>query len=540
MAAPAPSPEELGRFDLNDFGNGLRLILLTGGMISADYDVDVTQSVLLYLHGSGWIGFNGRHWDRKHGDDMARRFAHKVALKVRSPEHRAAKAGVPEKDYFKWADGVGSSGSTTAMLKQAQSYLTVELDAFDTDPMAINCRNGTVKIRPKAEPGSGGAWGVELLKHDPADRITRMAAVDWLEADDPKAARPLFDKVLLDSLPEAEDRAYMNRICGYGVSGDTREQAFFLIQGLGRDGKSTILDACREAAGGYGGVGSPLTFLEGGPQSGSAAAPDLVKLAGDCRFVVVSEPKKGARLNEGLIKAWTSGSPITARTLNEKPFEFRPIGKLVWECNVLPDIRGDDDGIWRRNYLLMFEKQVPKHKVDKTLGHKIQRGELPGVLRWMVEGLLDWLARDGLCPPERWLRALEEYRRTSAPFGDWLNSRCIWGAKARDAFDESKAAECSATELHQDFEQWSIDQGTPKEKVMSQHMFGRALTDRQVLVVRKDGKGRKWRGPIRLKTPQELEAEAAVLDAGPEASPGSGGAGVADPGAVEREPGEEG
>jgi len=524
LAAPAsgaPSLDELAKFDLNDLGNAMRLIRLVGGAIDDDGDVDATNATLLFLLGAGWVGFNGRFWDRKFGEDLARRSAHRVAQKVRGLFKEVnGRTGIAMKDYLKWADGCGSAGQTSAMLRQAQSYLTVEIDVFDRDPLALNVRNGTVKLKQ----GEGARWGVTLHPHDPADRITRMAEASWVEG----AAAPKFRKVVSDSMPDPGERAFLHRVLGYSATGCTHEQAFFIEQGLGRDGKSTILDACREVLGGYGAAASPLTFLDGVVQSGSGPSPDLVKLAGDTRLVVLSEPKRGMSLNEGLLKAWTSGSPITARDLNAKPFDFRPVGKLHIECNALPVAKGDDDGIWRRLKTLMFRVQVPEDKVDKTLGAQLRVEERDGILAWLLEGAIAWLENPrGLDPPAGVAKALEDYRKSSSPFGDWLNERCVWGVNAK-GLDGGPARTLSA-DLLDDFKRWAEAQG--HEKVMSARAFGDALHQRQILLAGKDAGGRKYRGPIRLKT----EAERAADLAREEAGSAPAGSGVEDPLAAELE-----
>lgn len=491
-AAGAPSPEKLAALDFNDFGNAMRLILLSGGQIGPDGEVDTTNCRLLYLLGLGWIGFNGRFWDRECGEDEARKAAHRTAAAVRNlyaylvTETKRMTA----KDFFKFADGCGSAGATSAMLKQAQSYLTVRIEVFDRDPLAINCRNGTLKMR-----FDEGRFSVRLAPHDPADRITRMAAVDY----DPKATAPLFRGVVDDSLPEGEEQAFFKRWCGYSATGRTEEQGFALCQGRGRDGKSTILDACREALGTYGLAASPDTFLEGGMRSGSDAAPDLIALSGDTRFAILSEPKRGAKFNEGLLKAWTSGSPISARDLHSKPINFRPKAKLTFECNAFPVARGDDDGIWRRVLTPQFRHQVPEDRMDRLLPEKLRAHELPGILNWLVEGVGDWLRRGKLDMPESLKAVLEDYRRSSSPFGDWLRERCITGEAAEGHKELSGV-------LYADFKKWFEDQGF--EKPMSVRAFGDALRDRQIVLMGKNAAGLKYRGPIRLKAAGEIAAEA--------------------------------
>lgn len=503
--AAAPSPEELAGYDLNDLGNAMRLIRLAGGVVEDDGEVDASSARLLYQLGAGWIGFNGRYWDRPFGEELARRMAHLVARKVGGLYHLLTAdppvgRGLSPVAAMKFINECGSSGKSTAMLRQAQSYLTVEIDAFDRDPMALNCRNGTLRLKVE-----DGALTARLCRHDPSDRITKMAAVDF----DPVAAAPLFEKVAIDSFPDPAELAYFKRACGYGLTGQIREQAFFVCQGRGRDGKSTLLDACRKALGAYAETGDVQTFLEGQVASGSGPSPDLVKLSGDVRFVVLSEPKRGAAWNESRLKSWTSGSPIQARDLNAKPFNFKPVGKLFVECNPFPRPRGDDDGFWRRIKPILFRKQVPKDQVDQSLPDQIEAGELAGVLNWMIEGLEDWLiglppgddasvSAGGLRPPASLEGVLDQYRRQSSPFGDWLEDRCVYGEAA-------KGAKTPSGELHADFKAWSEEQG--HDRPMSARAFGDALSDRQILVTGKDGRGRKVRGPIRLKSPAEQAAD---------------------------------
>jgi putative DNA primase/helicase len=504
----APAPERLAAFDMNDFGNGMRLILMGGGEIDDDGDVDTTNCRLLYLLGLGWIGFNGRFWDRECGEDEARKLAHRTARALRGCFDAFVAQGKTPKDVFKFMDGCGSAGATSSMLKQAQSYLTVRIEVFDRDPLAINCRNGTLKMRfdPRAAPGR--RFRTWISPHDPADRITRMAAVDY----DPDAEAPLFRGVVQTSLPEDEERAFFKRLLGYAATGRTEEQAFALVQGRGRDGKSTILDACREALGTYGVAASPDTFLEGGMRSGSDAAPDLIALSGDTRLAVLSEPKRGAKFNEGLLKAWTSGSPISARDLHSKPINFRPKAKIIFECNAFPVARGDDDGIWRRVLTPQFRHQVPEDEMDRLLPEKLRDGELPGILNWLVEGVGDWLETGSLAMPESLKSVLDDYRKSSSPFGDWLRERCWTGEKAGTDRELSGV-------LYNDFKKWFEDQGF--EKPMSTRAFGDALRDRQIGLMGKDKSGLKYRGPIRLKTIQEL-AEDGITER-PAAPAGHGG-----------------
>jgi putative DNA primase/helicase len=496
----APTAEELAKFDLNDFGNSRRFIRLIGGVIDGDGDVVTTRCTLLHQLGQGWVGYNGQFWDRKLGDQLARKMGHRVATKMRGlwADLKPAHSGATEKELFKYLDGLGNRSTQSAMLALAEPYLTVEIDAFDRHPMAMNCRNGTVWLR-QAPAAEGVKFEAELRSHDPGDRLTRFIDVDY----DPKAEAPLFRKTVETSISDETMRAFFHRAQGYSATAAIHEQAIFLCQGLGRDGKSTILDAIRETLGTYGAVGSVATFLDTGLQGGGQAAPDIVKLAGDARMVVLSEPPRGAKWNEGLLKAWTSGSPITARELREKPFDFRPTGKLWVECNAFPVARGDDDGIWRRMFPILFPNQVAPDKVDRLLPKKLEP-ERAGILNWLIEGIAAWL-ESGLAPPEGVTKVRDDYRKQSSPFGDWLNERCVWGKAA-------EGVRTMSSELFNDYKTWAEAQGI--DKPMSIRAFGDALQQRQILLAGKNRLGQKLRAPIRVKTTSELEADLAVASAG--------------------------
>jgi hypothetical protein len=145
----APSPEELARFELNDFGNAMRLIRLVGGEVDEAGEIDLEAATLLYLREIGWIGWNGRHWDLKLGQRLAERTAHKVAqgLVAQRPFWAGDRQGPST------SSAAGNAGAISAMLRVAESYLQVELDDFDADPLAVTVR--TARCGSAASPATG-------------------------------------------------------------------------------------------------------------------------------------------------------------------------------------------------------------------------------------------------------------------------------------------------------------------------------------------------------------------------------------------------
>lgn len=475
--AGAPSPEELARFDLNDFGNALRLIRLVGGAIGEDGEIALESAELLYLREIGWIGWNGRHWDLKLGQRLAERTAHKVAQGLVAQVALITARGVPAKEAMTFARGSGNAGAVAAMLRVAESYLQVELDDFDADPLAATVLNGTLKLERLA----GEGLKVSLGRHDPRDRITRMMRV----AFDPQATAPLWAAKLGFWQPDAAMQGYLQRLAGYGLTGFTHEQIFVVFQGKGRDGKSTFMNTLRELFGDYGEVADVKTFLDTGQRGASDASPDLARLAGDCRLLSVAEPQRGARLNEAMIKSFTGGAPIVARRLRQDIFSFTPKPKVFMEANSRPVIRGDDEGIWRRIRLVLWEHQLTREAVDPGLPAKL-RAEAAGILNWVLQGVGDWLS-DGLAEPPRVAEAMDDYRKGSSPFGEWF----------MDRVDPAEGEKTLASRFYDDWKAWAEEQGI--EKPMSQRAFGDAMADRQIIRAGKDSAGRVWRMGGRLR-----------------------------------------
>ena len=134
------------------------------------------------------------------------------------------------------------------------------------------------------------------------------------------------------------------------------------------------------------------------------------------RVVTASETEEGRQWAEARIKALTGGDRITARFMRMDNFTFLPTFKLFIVGNHKPGLRNVDDAMRRRFNLLPFlNKPVVK---DLQLEESL-RAEWPGILRWMIEGCLEW-QRDGLAPPEIVRDATAAYFEEQNVFGEWL------------------------------------------------------------------------------------------------------------------------
>lgn len=365
--------------------------------------------------------------------------------------------------FRKWLKAQRMSPRIAAAQKEAQARweLHASRTDFDAHPLLLNCTNGVVDLRTG-----------ELLPHDP--RLLLMGQVTV--AYDPTAAAPEWMAFLERVQPDPQVQSYLQRISGYGITGDTREQALFIHYGQGANGKSVYSDTIKSILGEYGRVIHSSTLLSGDRDEHPTGVADM---AGR-RWLMASETKAGKRLDEEKVKNLTGDSTVTARFMAKDFFEYTPTGKINLVTNHLPRLSGSHS-IMRRMHLIKWGVQIPKPEWDLQLGYRIRENELPGVLAWLVRGTQAWLAQ-GLNPPARALTDLEEYREDSDNFGDFLQS-CTMPAPDHRTPTSS---------LYQAYQAWVFRQG---QKAMTMPGFTAAMVERGYERYR-DARGRGFVGLI--------------------------------------------
>jgi putative DNA primase/helicase len=148
--------------------------------------------------------------------------------------------------------------------------------------------------------------------------------------------------------------------------------------------------------------------------------------------------------DEARVKDLTGGDMLAVRRMNEDFWNLIPTHKLLIAGNHKPIVRGDDKGIWRRIRLIPW--LFTAHRPDPDLPRKLLQ-ELPGILRWAVNGAEEW-CRLGLSEPSAVHSATQEYRAESNIIGEFLTT-CTLHHDAR----------CTAAELRRHYEKWCKDEG---------------------------------------------------------------------------------
>lgn len=336
-----------------------------------------------------------------------------------------------------WARGSETIGKINAagFAAKKSDAIVAQVHDFDRERMAINVLNGTLRMehkqrkRPRAEVEAGKSewhmrWEMVLHKHRREDFITKLADVTYR----PKARAPVYEEFLSVVQPKPEMRRFLAQWGGLSMTGDTGEQKLAFFYGGGSNGKGTWVETIARIAGDYAGTVKIQTLLDQGKKTGDQPTPAIAQLPG-VRFLRVSEPSKGAVLDEGLVKELTGEDPIQARHLNKGFFTFFPDFKITMSGNNKPIIKDTSDGIWRRMQLVPWEADIPREQRDKGLKDKLL-AERDGIFAWLMRGLLDW-KKHGLIEPEDVRLATSEYRDDSDTVGRFLRQTCEIGEDSR-------------------------------------------------------------------------------------------------------------
>ena len=128
---------------------------------------------------------------------------------------------------------------------------------------------------------------------------------------------------------DEELQRYLQRISGYALTGNTREQQLFFNYGTGNNGKSVWVLVISGILNDYHTGSSIETFTA---SKFDRHPTELAKLRGK-RLVTASETEEGRRWSEARIKELTGGDIIAARWMRQDFFSFYPQFKLMFNGN---------------------------------------------------------------------------------------------------------------------------------------------------------------------------------------------------------------
>ncbi len=279
---------------------------------------------------------------------------------------------------------MGNVDGKNRIMREAQElfYNKKFFEKLDSNPYLLHFTNGIID------------FSVEKQKHifrdgKPDDYISLSTKHIYIpynkndvkQATIKKEVDSFFGKLFTDT----SLRRYMKEHLASTLIGTNENETFNIYNGVGRNGKSKLVDLMGKVLGELKGV-VPLSLVTRKRESSGKASPELARLRG-VRYAVMQEPSKNDKINEGQMKELTGGDAIQARALFRDPIEFKPQFKLAVCTNNLFDVPSNDDGTWRRirvcEFLSKFCNNPSSNKKDREF-----QGIMPSKLLAKFD---DWL-----------------------------------------------------------------------------------------------------------------------------------------------------
>jgi len=400
---------------------------------------------LLYVEKVGWHRWDGTRWAAG-AASHARRAVHTVIKRDRAAVENLS---IPAKELAKLLARIErfeTASAITGILTEAavlQSFW-VDVKDLNADPWLLNCANGTLDLHT-----------LGLRDHDPADRITKVTAAAYR----PDAAASVWPQFLARVQPDAQVRAYLQRVLGLSLLGEVNgdKQIAPVFNGTGANGKTTTVEAVTYALGDYGHTAEPTLLMAKNGETHPTGTADLLGR----RLVCTAETEQGRRFDIALLKRLTGGDTLKARFMRQDFFEFEPSHLLVMSTNHLPRIDDDTVAVWRRLRIVPFTVEIPEDEWDNDLKDKL-RAEADAVLTWVIEGWRNY-REQGMATPKAVLAATGEYKAESDAVGRFIADECLTGGAQSAVWTHV---------IYERWERWAAKDGCLP---LSRIAFGRAL-----------------------------------------------------------------
>lgn len=460
-----------GVFDCTDVGNADRLEKAFSG-------------VLRHTPEAGWYHWDSRVWLASELD--ATHTASALHALITDEARQLAAGLAPDDDagwktveaLTKWAKASQATSRILAALKLLAARPALRLAASDLDPNPgfLNLRNGILNLDT-----------LELLPHDSRHLCSNVSRETWdaerrlpWEPGDTPRFWAFLETVFARNAGMIQS---IQQALGYTLSGYTSERCLFLCHGSGANGKSTLLNLMRYIMGTYARTAATETLML--RKNGAGVGDDLAALGGK-RLVLASETEGGALLAESLVKRLTGGDPIACRHLYGRWFEFLPVFKIWLATNHKPTLQNTEPAIRARIRMIPFSVSIPREEQEaaESLGAAL-RAEAAGVLRWLVEGYVQWRKQGRRIS---WCReivdASEEYFAEQDLIGQFLEECCII----------EYGTDVKAQELYEAYRKWTLERG---QQPFGMRKFGLEMSTRPRIERQKSNGTMYYRG-VRL------------------------------------------
>jgi len=311
------------------------------------------------------------------------------------------------------------------------------LQHMNQNPALVGFSNGILDLR---NLGADGQPHVLFRPGRPDDCISfqmgrgmvGLDAIPYVPYDPAAPEQMEIMDFFIKIYPDPVLREYALTLFSSCLEGANREQKFYIMTGVGSNGKSKIVELMSKTFGEYQETIGTTALTRKRPDSG-AANPDLVVLK--CkRFVSMSEPDEGEKINTASMKQLSGEDTVKARALFQDQDQFVIMAKIFMLCNDLPPVSSTDGGTWRRLRVIPHVAKFVDHdKPTDPLNHVYHKDlMLDGkIARWrpyfaalLVHYYETRYLRTGLKEPTQVTAASTKYKEENDAFVSF-NQDCL-------------------------------------------------------------------------------------------------------------------
>lgn len=375
-------------------------------------------------------------------------------------------------------DRMAESAGITALIKMLKTDCVVPGDYFEQDQRWFVMRNKVLDLDALRDTSSGQlVWS--FLDHSPERPVTKFFDADW----EPVSGTHDWENFLKRSIPDEDARKYLQRVTGAAFMGTSKLKVLVNLQGPQDSGKSL-----------FGGT----LYKLGKAGAGYTAMPDskvVIKVNGqnfeqdNCRgrrWITISEPPSGEKIDDDFIKQYTGDEWIETRTLNIKSAGWTPQGVICVLSNDRLRINFRDKAIVNRvqtiSFPIQFEQQIDginhvpeERRMIEGLGDKLM-ADRAAILQWIVYGM-GYFVKEGmkLSPPESVLQQAGDAVTDASTALRWLGEYIDEGLLEID-FSEKPEYFIPVSHAYSRYKTWCVFAG--ENKPLSKKFFEKDIENR--------------------------------------------------------------
>ncbi len=326
--------------------------------------------------------------------------------------------------------------------RQWRLMIRRDIKDLNPNPYIINLRNGLYNVKED-----------KLTEHTQ----DYLSIVQLPVSYDANADCPLFKRFLDDAMcGDMGQIQLIQEMLGYCLIPVTKAQKCFILTGVARSGKSTLINVIGEILLGQYNV-SNITWQALNEKFKQA------ELFGKLANTFADLPTKNIDDN-GIFKALVGEDYITVEKKHRDPFSFKSTARLIFSCNSIPANYGDkSEGFYRRLLIITFNRSVPEQDCDTNLLDKL-RGEADGIFMFALEGLKRLIYNNyKFSETQTNIDALQRYKEASDSVLSFVRDLCIL----------KEGAAVGSTEMYEAYRAYCTESGL---KPCSQKAFVQRLT----------------------------------------------------------------